>query len=365
MVVPMQHVVIAGGGIIGAATAFYLSRRGVRTTVVERRAVASGASGKAAGLLSPPSPVDLREPWGPLARLSLGLHFDVARLLDGRRRYGFEPVDMALVARDESERERIVAIYGTDAWLDRKRLREQCAWPGEGVLGGVVRHSGAQVFPGQLTATLLEAAGARVVAGGVRAIAMHDERAAAGVELDGSALEADAVVLAMGPWSAEASGWLGMPIPVAPLKGQILRLSVPGAPPSGFTDVDGQYLVRKPGGVVYTGTTEEDAGFDETPTPEAEQAILDWARASSPFIANAEVLERTACLRPLSADNVPIIGAVPGMPGAYLATGHGRKGLLLSLGTGKALAELMLDGRASCTDLAPFAPGRFAAGVTA
>ena len=358
----MQHVVIAGGGIIGAATAFYLSRRGVRTTVVERRSVASGASGKAAGLLSPPSPADLREPWGPLARLSLGLHFEVARLLDGRRHYGFEPIDMALVAHDEGERQAIVAIYGTDAWLDSGRLREQCTWPGDGAVGGVVRHGGAQVFPGQLTATLLEAAGAQVVAGDVRSIAMYDDRAA-GFELDGGSLEADAVVLAMGPWSAEASGWLGMRIPVTPLKGQILRLKVPGAPPSGFTDVDGQYLVRKPGGVVYTGTTEEDAGFDETPTLEAERAILDWARANSPVIANAEVVERTACLRPLSADNVPIIGAVPGMPGAYLATGHGRKGLLLSLGTGKALAALVIDGASKDVDLAPFSPARFVAGA--
>ncbi len=78
-----------------------------------------------------------------------------------------------------------------------------------------------------------------------------------------------------------------------------------------------------------------------------------------------EVVQHTACLRPLSPDDRPIIGAVPGRPGAFLATGHGRKGVLMSPATGAALAELILDGRSASLDLAPFDPGRFAAeGVT-
>jgi glycine oxidase len=228
----------------------------------------------------------------------------------------------------------------------------------------VLRHGGAQIFPGQFTATLLEAAGATVVADDVRGLAIEDQRVV-GVQLRRGELKADAVVLAMGPWTAEASGWLGMPIPVTPLKGQILHLELEAAPAGGFTALDGSYLVRKPGGVVYAGTTEEHAGFDETPTAEAEQAILAWARASSPLVGQAGVVERTACLRPMTPDGNPILGKVPGLQGLYVATGHGRKGILLSLASGKMLTELVLDGRAGSADPTPFAPGRFGAGVPA
>jgi glycine/D-amino acid oxidase-like deaminating enzyme len=79
----------------------------------------------------------------------------------------------------------------------------------------------------------------------------------------------------------------------------------------------------------------------------------------APAIANGTVVERTACLRPLSADNTPIIGAVPGVQGGFLATGHGRKGILLSLATGRALAELIATGQSTSIDLSPFALERF------
>jgi glycine/D-amino acid oxidase-like deaminating enzyme len=358
----MQHVAIAGGGVIGAATAYFLALRGVRSTIVERRSVAAGASGTAAGLLSPPAPADLLEPWGAMGADSLALHFEVARALDGPSRYGFESLDTALVARNQAEHAAIAGTYGSGAWLEAPALRAHSRWFGDGIVGGVVRRGGAQLFPDQFTRTLIEAAQADVRAGAVDGVA-RDGHAAIGLLVEGVRLQADAVVLAMGPWTADASAWLDHPIPVMPLKGQILRLRIAGAPPAGFADLDGQYLVRKPNGIVYAGTTEEDAGFDETPTPDAESAILAWASANSPIVANAEVLERTACLRPLSADNVPIIGAVPGLAGAYLATGHGRKGILLSLATGKALAELIVDGAATSIDLAPFSPTRFVAGA--
>jgi glycine/D-amino acid oxidase-like deaminating enzyme len=358
----VQHVAIAGGGVIGAATAYYLSLRGIRSTIVERRSVASGASGKAAGLISPPSPADLREPWGALATASLALHFDVASALDGPATYGFEPVDTALIARSESERATIMATYGAGSWLDRSELNAFAGWFGDAVVGGVLRKGGAQLFPDRFTRALIEASSAEVLSGAVDGVERSSTRAT-GILVDGAPLTADAVVFAMGPWTADASRWFDLPVPVTPLKGQILRLTLADAPSGGFTDVDGQYLVRKPNGIVYTGTTEEEAGFDETPTPDAERAILAWARANSPIVEGAEVVERTACLRPLSPDNAPIIGAVPGISRAYLATGHGRKGLLLSLATGKALAELIADG-ASGIDLAAFKPARFVAGAT-
>ncbi|MEE8421755.1 MAG: FAD-dependent oxidoreductase, partial [Dehalococcoidia bacterium] len=71
------------------------------------------------------------------------------------------------------------------------------------------------------------------------------------------------------------------------------------------------------------------------------------------------LVEQTACLRPLSADELPMIGRAPGLDGAYLATGHGRQGILMSPPTGQAIADLIVDGATDCIDLDPFDPARF------
>ena len=117
----------------------------------------------------------------------------------------------------------------------------------------------------------------------------------------------------------------------------------------------------KRSGLVYLGTTMERVGFDSAPTLEARDRILAIGARFSSVLEAAEVIEQTACLRPLSADDLPIMGAVPGVDGAYVATGHGRKGILLSTASGKAMADLIVEGRTDCIDLTPFDPARFAA----
>ena len=71
------------------------------------------------------------------------------------------------------------------------------------------------------------------------------------------------------------------------------------------------------------------------------------------------MVEQTACLRPLSSDGLPLIGPVPGLRGAYLATGHGRQGILQAPPTGRAIADLIVDGKTDLLDLSAFTPARF------
>src|SRR5438445_7766044 len=78
----------------------------------------------------------------------------------------------------------------------------------------------------------------------------------------------------------------------------------------------------------------------------------------SPALASAKILARQACHRPVTRDGLPLIGRVPGVEGAYIATGHSVWGILNAPATGEALAELILDGAARTIDLAPFDPGR-------
>ena len=100
-------------------------------------------------------------------------------------------------------------------------------------------------------------------------------------------------------------------------------------------------------GLIYHGATHEDADFDEEPTAEGRDRLIHSLLTMVPSLAEAELVLQTACLRPLPADGLPIIGEVPGWNGVYLATGHWTKGILLSPVTGCILAELILDGTTS------------------
>src|SRR5438128_12467971 len=77
-------------------------------------------------------------------------------------------------------------------------------------------------------------------------------------------------------------------------------------------------------------------------------------------LASAKILARQACYRPVMRDGLPLIGRVPGVAGAYIATGHSVWGILNAPATGEAIAELIVDGAAHAVDLAPFDPGRLA-----
>ena len=95
------------------------------------------------------------------------------------------------------------------------------------------------------------------------------------------------------------------------------------------------------------------------PTEAARDFILSTLAEFTSRLEGMRVVNQTACLRPVSGDGLPVIGAAPGRRGAYVATGHGRKGVILSLATGEAMAELIMEGRSSEVDLTPFDPARF------
>ena len=111
-------------------------------------------------------------------------------------------------------------------------------------------------------------------------------------------------------------------------------------------------------------TAEPEGGFDVTPTDAALESLLAMAQpvGGLPAVAQGEVAMQTACCRPESADELPLIGPVPGWPGVVLATGHGGEGLCWAPGTGLAVAELLACGESTLVDLSAFDPGRFEAG---
>ena len=157
--------------------------------------------------------------------------------------------------------------------------------------------------------------------------------------LDGGGIECDRVVVATGPWSEAASDWLGVPIRMQPWKGQILRLRLPGPPIRASVGGGDHFASTKPDGLTWVGPTFEDAGIDETTTDWARDEIMAAVVKNVPALSEGEVVMQTACVRPLSADRKLVLGQVPGLDGAYVATGGGRLGLML----GPAMARLTAD----------------------
>lgn len=204
-----MRVVVLGGGAIGASIAFRLAERGADLVVVECHTVAGAASGKSGGFLA----LDWCDgtPLESLARRSFALHADLADFLGG----------------DEWGYRRMTTFAGTIGRPTRRRpLALTPGWVGDDVAIGQrigTLGSTAQVHPARFTAAMMRAAeahGAVLRMGRAAGLVRRGERVC-GVQLEGETLSADAVVIAMGPWSALAYEWLPMP-PVYGLKGHSL-----------------------------------------------------------------------------------------------------------------------------------------------
>jgi glycine/D-amino acid oxidase-like deaminating enzyme len=353
----MKRIVICGAGVIGAATAYYLSRRGARPIVVEAVGVAAAASGKSGGFLA----LDWCDggPLEALARRSFALHAELAGALGAAGGY-----------------RRLTTYAGFGPAAGRRRRSDEPAWLSGEV--AVARQLGstattAQIDPAPFTQSLMQAAeahGATLRAGRVTGIVRRGDEVA-GVEVGSETIAADAVVIAMGPWSLAARDWLPLP-PVYGLKGHSLVFATGDAVPPEALFLD----YREANGATSSpelfpranGTTYVCAISTETPLPADAAAVRPdegaiprlraICRAVSPLLAAAPIIAEQACYRPVTRDGLPLIGAVPGVAGAYVATGHSVWGMLNAPATGEAMAELILDGGTRTVGIARFSPGR-------
>jgi glycine/D-amino acid oxidase-like deaminating enzyme len=353
-------VIVCGAGVVGASVAYFLARRGVGVTVIERTGVACAASGKSGGFLA----LDWCDgsPLGPLARASFKLHAELATELGTD--YGYRRMDTFMLAA----RERGTLAGGhrvaAPGWLD-----------GSGIVTAELgsQATTAQVTPARFTAALIDAAralGARIHTGVVEDVAWRGDAASGVVMAGGEPLEGDAVVLAMGPWTGRLAGRLRLPS-VHGLKGYSVTLAAPDVPAHAlFVDyrtADGRALepeiFPRPDGEVYVCGMADPAPLPDSPEGvEVNESSCDTlARAAgrvSVALAAARITRRQACYRPVTDDGIPLIGPVPGAPGVFVATGHGPWGILNAPATGLAMAELVADGAAKLVDLRPFDPAR-------
>jgi D-amino-acid dehydrogenase len=221
------------------------------------------------------------------------------------------------------------------------------------VLGDVVRalhHPDAARVDGRLLCAALrsaaEAHGVEIRAGDVDVL---------------DALDADATVIAGGAWSARFGEQLGIQLPVGPLRGQILHLGVGAHDTARWPIVQpvlGYYMVPWADARVAVGATVEEAGFAPEVTAGGVHEVLRETLRVLPGLQHATLREVRVGLRPVSIDDTPILGAIPGHPRVFVATGHGANGLLLGPVSGKLVADAVL-GRGLELDLEPFSASRF------
>ena len=344
---------------MGASVAYFLARRGVAVTVVERSGVACAASGKSGGFLALDWCDD--SPLGPLARASFALHAELARQL--ATDYGYRRVETFMLAAREHGAVPGGHRVAAPRWLDGTAVVTAA-------LGST--ETTAQVHPARFTTALLDAARAcgTTLRIGVVDEVIERDGAVRGVAVDGETVTADAVVVAMGPWTGRFAGSLRLPR-VRGLKGYSVTLVGADVPAHAlFVDyrtADGRRLepeiFPRPDGDVYVCGMADPAPLPDSPEDvdvnDASCATLAQAAGRvSTALAAASIDRRQACYRPVTDDGLPLIGRVPRVSGAYVATGHGPWGMLNAPATGLALAELIVDGVAQLVDLEPFDPAR-------
>jgi glycine oxidase len=154
----------------------------------------------------------------------------------------------------------------------------------------------------------------------------------------------DAIVLATGPWVAETSGWLGVELPVAPVKGEMLRLRLAEHNITHDFTHGMISLYRRGDSEVWVGVTREQGGFDESATERGRRALIEAAARIMPAIREASQIEQLAALRPVAPSGLPIIGRAAGWNNVFIANGGGIKGMLLCTGVGVAIRDLVIDG---------------------
>ncbi|MEU8518593.1 glycine oxidase ThiO [Streptomyces sp. NBC_01216] len=374
-----SDVLVIGGGIIGLVTAWRATLRGLRAAVVDPEP-GGGAAAVAAGMLAAVTELHYGE------ETLLGLNLVSARRYPGfvaelqeatGHDVGYRACGTLAVALDADDRAHLRELHtlqtrcGLDSeWLSGRDCRRLEPMLAPGVRGGLRVDGDHQVDPRRLAAALVtacERAGVVFHRSVAERLTVVRDRAAGAALADGTTPAADQVVLAGGSLSGRLTGVPDEVLPpVRPVKGQVLRLTVPPAFAPFLSRtvravVRGShvYLVPRANGELVVGATSEELGWDTTVTAGGVYELLRDAHELVPGITELPLTETRAGLRPGSPDNAPLLGPTA-LPGLHLATGHYRNGVLLTPVTGDALAEALITG-ALPDEARPFSPLRFPA----
>ena len=356
-----MNISIVGGGIVGCAAAYYLSKAGHKVTLFEKDNIASKASGFSFGGLLPPM-VSENDNLNLFTDFAINIHKKLFSELSSKEiNYGFRKKNSLILATSEDELKNIIK-YSTEMYfpsgqnpvmLNYGEISHIDARISDKVLGGLYINNSYDVDAFNLCSSLWCAAkdyGAKLIKDEVISIDVKNNSVRS-IILKGSEekINSENVILAAGPWSKFLAKTLGIDIPLKPLKGQILRFDNKNYPDININFWWGaNYISTKYDGDLWAGTTEEDVGFNQNIDKNGVQSILSSCIEIFPYIEKLKIKNQTACLRPITSDLRPIIENFPGeISGLVLSTGGGRNGILFGPAMGCIAAEMILSKKRS------------------
>ena len=361
-------VAVIGAGVIGAAVAHELVSRGASVTLLDSRGAGLGSTQAAAGMLVPYLE-GFGRPILPLAAASLALYDAfvdrVSRDSEISVRYQRTGSLQVETAEDPQTDLQTIADAAHTLGVDCELLDAEHARHAEPLLAPFVSRAllvptHGFVVAADLSGALLALAIKRGVSVRIPAAARRIEPAGdcVHVHLENDRVSARQVVLAAGSWCSHITIDGVPPVPVRPVRGQLLQLAWDGPALKRIVWGSHCYLVPAGDGTVLVGATVEDVGFDERTTASGVRDLLEAACALLPDLSRATFVGARAGLRPATADEMPIIGRSTKIPGLVYATGHYRNGVLLAPLTARVVADLVLDNREDPL-LAGTSPQRF------
>lgn len=381
-----RDIVVIGGGIIGAAIAYYGAKAGLEITVLEKNELASGTSSRCDGNI-----LAIDKDPGFDSQMSLKSQQLVHELSkDLEQPFEYRNPGSILVCENDEEMEAAHKWVqqqkgaGLDfRMLDRSDLKNESKYFADDLFGGLECKTDSTVNPYMLTFSMFHRAqelGAMVhIRTEVTNVAKNPSGQFA-IETTNGKFTANKVVNACGVWAPFIGEMLEVTIPIKPRKGQLIVAS--RQQPVGLRKVmEFGYLISKFGGIrqvdtitekygvalvfeptesqnFLIGSSREFSGFNTKVNHEVTKYIARRAVRFYPKIADMTVIRTYAGLRPWTEDHLPIVSHVEEVPGFYIAAGHEGDGISLAAVTGKLIEE-MLSEKQTCIPVQPLRHDRF------
>ncbi len=362
----IADVIIAGGGLIGCASAYYMARRGMRVVLMERGVLGEGASGACEGFIS----LQSKRSGKPMtmARRSAEMYAGLADELETEIDY--KPSGGLTVLESEEELaegralvERLETAGLEAELLNGEEVREVAPALASGLEGAVYCPAEAHVYPLRVLFGFADGArrhGAEILSGvEVEEIVREGDRVT-GVRTASGTWSCGCVVNAAGAWAPRLVAPLGIELPIRPRRGQVLvterapemldpfllsasYITAKLGPSTGDGRITAGAIAQAQSGNFLIGGTREFVGEDVGNSPEAMRDIMACAVRLVPALRDLSIVRCFAGLRPHSDSGEPIVARAEGIEGLIIAAGHGGDGVALAPVTGQMVASLAAD----------------------
>lgn len=357
----MSDYLIVGGGVIGMMMARELSIAGADVTLVDRLGCAEESSWAGGGIVSPLYPWRYKDAVTALATWSQSSYVLLAQELIEET--GFDPElrqkGMFMVSVEDADDARAWAAkhHRPLTTVDADFLYQKEPHLKEGLGEALWMPEVGSIRNPRLGRSLRESLMVRdnvtvLEHQPLESLVIEGEQVK-GIVTSKGELRADKTIIAAGSWSGELLKPLGLNVPVAPVRGQMMLFKAKPGLVNRVVLMDGRYVIPRNDGRVLVGSTLEHTGFVKETSQEARDSLFETAINIVPELADYPIEHHWAGLRPGSPEGIPYIGTVPGYENLYLNAGHFRNGLVLAPASTRLLADQLL-GRTPIIDPAPY-----------